>query len=389
MLLQVDRPPTLVVEAASRIAGPDTSADLTNVIAFAPWRRNRTVDEMADDPVVGKDDRSATLVGENNAGLVALLLASCLVHAGMLAFLNRDPQPLADAGTAAISVEILEHFPEKWIPVFRREMRETSKLDRLPLTTREISESALGEAGDPSGPARLAAEASPTAHDTSPPETMAAAEDSIVPSRENRPSTAPETTTVDREATAAARDASSEAKPVTEQEADVPAPQPPPTWQTSEPTPAHPVAMAPPRRDSGMPERSAEPVELAPLPTKPGPRPAKSDHIRPAARPTRALTGPDAGEPATAMYLAAVAAHLGRFWQLPADVLGPGERRSGTVRFIIDGAGRATGLTLLHATGVASLDAESLAMVRRASPFSRPPGGRPMTVSVPLTFSLP
>ena len=94
MLLQVDRPPTLVVGAASRIAGPDTGADLTNVIAFAPWHRVRTVDEMADDLVAGDDDRSATLVGENNhrSGIVALLLASCLVHAGMLAFLNRDEE---------------------------------------------------------------------------------------------------------------------------------------------------------------------------------------------------------------------------------------------------------------------------------------------------------
>ena len=351
MLLQVDRPP-LVVGAASRIAGPDTGADLTNVIAFAPWHRVRTVDEMADDLVAGDDDRSATLVGENNhrSGIVALLLASCLVHAGMLAFLNRDPQPLDNAETAAISVELVR------------------------------------EAGGASVPARHTAE---TVHDTAPPETMAAAEGSVAPSPENRPSPAPETTAVTREAAAAAWDASLEVEPMTRHDADAPAPEPPPARETSAPTPAHPVAIAPPPPGAGMPERSSEPVEQALRSTRPGPRPATSDHRRPAARPIRTLTRLAAGEPATATYLAAVAAHLSRFWQLPADVLRPGERRSGTVRFIIDGTGRASEVALLHATGVASLDAESLAMVHRASPFSRPPGGHPMTVSVPLTFSLP
>jgi len=354
VLLQVDRPPTLVVGAASRIAGPDTAAALTNVIAFAPWRRLRTVDEMADDLVAGDDDRSATLVGKNDhrTGIIALMLASCLVHAGMLAFLNRDPQPLANAETAAISVEFVQ------------------------------------EVGGASVPARQTAEAPSAVHDAAP-ETMAAAEDSIVPSAENRPSPAPETSAVNRQAAAAARDASPQVEPVTKQDADVPALPPPPAQETSEPTPAHPAAVATTRRDAGMPERSSEPVEQALRSTKPGPRPAAPDHVRPAARPTRTLTGLAARESATATYLAAVASHLGRFWQLPADVLRPGERRNATVRFIIDGTGRATGVALLQATGVTSLDAESLAMVRRASPFSRPPGGHAMSVSVPLTFSLP
>ena len=28
----------------------------------------------------------------------------------------------------------VEHFPEKWIPVFRKEMRQTANLERFPVT---------------------------------------------------------------------------------------------------------------------------------------------------------------------------------------------------------------------------------------------------------------
>jgi hypothetical protein len=35
----------------------------------------------------------------------------------------------------------LEHFPEKWTPVFRNEMRQTSNLERFPAMSGEISKS--------------------------------------------------------------------------------------------------------------------------------------------------------------------------------------------------------------------------------------------------------
>ena len=34
---------------------------------------------------------------------------------------------------------VLEHFPEKWIPVFRKEMRQVSNLERFPATAHPIS----------------------------------------------------------------------------------------------------------------------------------------------------------------------------------------------------------------------------------------------------------
>jgi hypothetical protein len=36
----------------------------------------------------------------------------------------------------------LEHFPEKWTPVFRKEMRQVSNLERFPATAHPVSWSA-------------------------------------------------------------------------------------------------------------------------------------------------------------------------------------------------------------------------------------------------------
>jgi hypothetical protein len=43
---------------------------------------------------------------------------------------------------------------------------------------------------------------------------------------------------------------------------------------------------------------------------------------------------------------------------------------------------------LAHSAGIASLDQEVQAMVRRASPFPAPPAGHAMTFTVPVSFQL-
>jgi protein TonB len=58
------------------------------------------------------------------------------------------------------------------------------------------------------------------------------------------------------------------------------------------------------------------------------------------------------------------------------------------VSFSIDAGGRVTRVVLVRGTGIASLDQESQAMVRRASPFPPPPSGRPMTITAPVNFGL-
>jgi TonB family protein len=87
-------------------------------------------------------------------------------------------------------------------------------------------------------------------------------------------------------------------------------------------------------------------------------------------------------------YRGTAAAHLARFKQFPADARSRGEQGTSVVSFSLDGSGRVTRVTLVRGTGIASLDRESEAMVRRASPFPPPPGGRPMTISAPVNFRL-
>ena len=58
------------------------------------------------------------------------------------------------------------------------------------------------------------------------------------------------------------------------------------------------------------------------------------------------------------------------------------------VSFATDGGGRVTRVSLMRGSGVASLDQEETAMVRRASPFPAPPGGRGMTFTVPVDFRI-
>lgn len=87
-------------------------------------------------------------------------------------------------------------------------------------------------------------------------------------------------------------------------------------------------------------------------------------------------------------YRGLVAAHLARYKQFPADARARGAQGATTVSFSLDGGGRVTSVSLGRASGVASLDQETTAMVRRASPFPAPPDGRPKSFTVPVSFYL-
>jgi protein TonB len=87
-------------------------------------------------------------------------------------------------------------------------------------------------------------------------------------------------------------------------------------------------------------------------------------------------------------YRGQVAAHLARYKHFPADARRLGTEGSASVTFSIDGRGRVTSVRLTRASGVASLDSEATAMVRRASPFPAPPNGRAMNFTVPVSFRI-
>jgi TonB family protein len=87
-------------------------------------------------------------------------------------------------------------------------------------------------------------------------------------------------------------------------------------------------------------------------------------------------------------YRGVVAAHLTRHKQYPADARRNREQGTATVSFAVDGSGRVTAASLVRGSGHASLDQEVQAMVRRASPFPPPPGGRRMSFTVPIIFRM-
>jgi TonB family protein len=87
-------------------------------------------------------------------------------------------------------------------------------------------------------------------------------------------------------------------------------------------------------------------------------------------------------------YRGIVAAQLARHKNFPPDARRNGDHGSAVVSFGIDGDGRVTAVTLVRATGFASLDREAQAMVRRASPFPPPPARHAMRFTVPVSFDI-
>jgi protein TonB len=85
-------------------------------------------------------------------------------------------------------------------------------------------------------------------------------------------------------------------------------------------------------------------------------------------------------------YHGLVAAHLARHKQYPTESRARREEGTASIAFTIDGSGRVTSVRLARTSGVAALDQESVAMVRRASPFPAPPDSRSMSFTVPVSF---
>jgi TonB family protein len=107
------------------------------------------------------------------------------------------------------------------------------------------------------------------------------------------------------------------------------------------------------------------------------------------AAPTDAASGIGRGRSAPDVnYNGTIAAHLSRFKQYPADARAAGAQGAASVSFGIDGGGRVTSVSLARGSGIASIDREVVAMVRRASPFPPPPDGRGRDFTVPVRFNL-
>ena len=86
-------------------------------------------------------------------------------------------------------------------------------------------------------------------------------------------------------------------------------------------------------------------------------------------------------------YDGLVATHLQRYKQYPAAARKARSRGVATVSFTVDESGRVTSVELAQTSGIGAFDQEVVAMVRRASPFPRPPDRRSRDFTVPVRFN--
>jgi protein TonB len=84
-------------------------------------------------------------------------------------------------------------------------------------------------------------------------------------------------------------------------------------------------------------------------------------------------------------WRAAIAAHLNQHKRYPGSGAG-----ISTITFSIDRSGKVLSARLLRSSGNAALDAEAVAMARRASPLPKPPAGIAgdnLSLTVPVRYS--
>jgi periplasmic protein TonB len=184
---------------------------------------------------------------------------------------------------------------------------------------------------------------------------------------------------------------------------------PSPVETQAAPTPKE-EPKAEPQEPQSEPVRAPEPAEVAPTEAIMAPeKPVEGRQELPQQKPERIVERDPVHEPspketepapsrpsgvgrgrsaADANYPGLVAAHLARHKQFPAAARRLGHRGDATVTFALDENGRVTSVKLVRGTGVASLDEEAQAMVRRASPFPPPPSRHPISFTVPISFNL-
>jgi protein TonB len=175
-----------------------------------------------------------------------------------------------------------------------------------------------------------------------------------------------------------------------QQKPEVEAPPEPKTQAAPpEPEPAR-IVPEPAKPEPPKPERVERVEARKPVEARPAPRTSAAPR---AERQAPAASAPSAGASAAtiASYNQMVAAHLQRFKQYPAGAKAAGEQGVPTLSFTLGRGGQVLGSRLARSSGHPALDAETMAMVRRAQPFPAfPPDLKQASMSfvVPVRFSL-
>jgi protein TonB len=356
-----------------------SNSNLQNVV---PFLRPRGAEAHA--PVVilpgGVVRPHAASFARDRVRLAGFAAISLLVHGALFVAFWREPDPLASIGVEVITAEII--------------IGATAPAGVAPTP---------GEQQDNS-PA-VAAEQKP---DEQAPETQQQATEQPQNVQTARQETAPEPKTEQPNAE----------EKIAKPEPSQPAEQKPAVAMIESPTPdtatAAPREVPPDATELSLlpqPEKPLEPkTESKPVPkpvqaAPPKPvkdaAPAKERRRIEAPTKDRAVTQAKASTPSTAAngvgigrsdassnYPGLVSAHLRRYQQYPSDARSRGDQGTATISFNLDGGGRVTSSRLARGSGIASIDSEVQAMVRRAAPFPAPPGGAPRSFTVPVSFRL-
>ncbi|KQQ25320.1 energy transducer TonB [Methylobacterium sp. Leaf123] len=182
-----------------------------------------------------------------------------------------------------------------------------------------------------------------------------------------------------------------EAPPPPDVEPVVEAPPPPP-----EVKPQAVLPPTPPKPDKKPPEKKLEkkPVEKKKpektVPKKERSKPAsrsggpRSDQ-QTANRTAASAAGSAVSQASRATWQNEMRARIVRSKRFPPGAMGSTGLAVVSVTFT--GTGSVTGVRLVASSGNAALDAEAVAVMYRAAPFPPPPGGQPLTQTIPLNFN--
>jgi protein TonB len=385
-----------VVPARMRQPLPATVRDtLGNVI---PFLRPGAADVQAPEVMLPTDVArlpNASLTGER-LRVAAFVLLSIVVHGAIFAyFVLREPPPLDSIGYEVISAEILlgDNKPAGSGQT-KGENELTNKGDvteppqQVDTQTQATQKSTEQPQNVQVGPQETAPEQTTTlerqADERQPADNAAAPREERQPAEPKYSVAMVETPNPPDMATAAPKEIPPDATELSLLPQPVEKP-PEPTITPEPPAPPKPVEQKQP---------DPKPVKAAPKPVKDAKRDTErrrtdaptrdkaSKQAKASTVPTEAASGRGAGRSSNdANYKGMVWSHLARYKQ-PVG----GNTGSATVAFTISPSGSVSGVRLLRGSGVAAIDQEVQAMVRRASPFPRPPGGRSEYMAAPVSY---
>jgi len=129
-----------------------------------------------------------------------------------------------------------------------------------------------------------------------------------------------------------------------------------------------------------------KPVEAPPARSSAAPKAERHASLAPSSLPAGATSAA-----ALASYNQLVAAHLQRFKQYPSSAKAAGEQGTARLSFTLGRSGQVLGSRLAGSSGHPALDAETLAIIRRAQPFPPIPADlkqAPLSFSIPVQFSI-